>query len=142
LNAHADFSGVEEKLKLKNIALVANRKGFTLIELMAVLVIMGIMFSVAIKKFDTLSGTASLTAIKTGVRELNIRETLVWTQIKLSDTGWTSDADVYNTVDKNLGQEYRWNPGPTIGGGTLHYRSQSIVLVRNESKRNSVGSWK
>ena len=142
MNAHADFSGVEEKLKLKNIALVANRKGFTLIELMAVLVIMGIMVSVAIKKFDTLSGTASLTAIKAGVRELNIRETLVWTQIKLSDTVWTSDADVYNAVDKNLGQGYRWNPGPTIGGGTLHYRSQSTVLVRNESKRNSAGSWK
>ena len=121
--------------------LIANRKGFTLLELMAVLVIMGVMFSVTIKKFDFLSDTASITAIKVGVRELNTQETLVWTQIKLSDSGWTSDADVYNTVNKNLGPGYRWDPGPNIDGGTLYYKSQPIILARNESKRNSVGSW-
>ena len=126
---------------MKHIAPVANRKGFTLLELMAVLVILGVMFSVAIKKFDLISDSASITAIKAGVRELNIQETMVWTQIKLSDIGWTSDADVYNAVGKNLGQGYRWNPGPTIPGGTLHYNSQSVVLVRNQSTRNSVGSW-
>jgi hypothetical protein len=105
------------------------------------MVIMGVMVSVAIKKFDILSDTASITAIKSGVRELNIQETLVWTQIKLSETGWTSDADVYNAVDKNLGQGYSWSPGPNISGGTLYYKSQSVALVRDESKRNSVGSW-
>jgi len=118
-----------------------NQKGFTLIELLSVLVIMSVMLSVGIRKFDLLSDTASITALKEGVRELNTQETLVWTQIKLSDTDWTSDADVFNSMDKNLGQGYRWNPGPNIGGGTLHYKSRSIVLVRNESTRNSVGSW-
>lgn len=61
--------------------------------------------------------------------------------MKLSDTGRTSDADVYNAVDKNLGHGYRWDPGPNVDGGTLHYKSQSVVLVRNESKINDVGSW-
>ena len=127
--------------KLKNMVLVANRKGFTLLELMSVLVIMSVMLSIAIKKFDLLSDTASITALKEGVRELNTQETLVWTQIKLSDADWTSDADVFDAIDKNLGQGYSWNPGPNVGGGTLHYRSRSVVLVRNESTRNSVGSW-
>ena len=68
-----------------------NQKGFTLLEMMSVLVIMGVIVSVAIKKFDLLSNTASITAIKSGIRELNTRETLVWTQIKLSDTGWSND---------------------------------------------------
>jgi len=63
---------------MEKTALIANRKGFTLIELMAVLVIMSVMASVAIKKFDLLSDSASITALKTGVRELNTRETLVW----------------------------------------------------------------
>ncbi len=130
-----------KKLDMMNSNLIANRKGFTLIELMSVLVIMGVMFSIAIKKYDLLSDSASMTAIKTGVRELNTRETLVWTQMKLSDTDWTSDADVYNAVDKNLGQGYSWNPGLNIGGGTLYYKSQSVVLARNESKRNGVASW-
>lgn len=126
---------------MKNIALVANRNGFTLLELLSVLVIMSVMLSIAIKKFDLLSDTASITALKEGVRELNTQETLVWTQLKLSDTDWTSDVDVFNNIDKNLGHGYRWNPGPNIGGGTLHYRSRSVVLVRDESTRNSVGSW-
>ena len=61
--------------------------------------------------------------------------------MKLSDIGWTSDVDVYNAIDKNLGEGYSWNPGPAITGGTLHYKSQSVALVRTESKRNDVGSW-
>ena len=126
---------------MEKTALIANRRGFTLIELMAVMVIMGVMVSVATKKFDILSDTASNTAIKAGVRELNTQESLVWIQMKLSETGWTTDLDIYNAVDKNLGAGYSWNPDPNISGGTLHYKSQSIVLVRDESKRNSVGSW-
>jgi prepilin-type N-terminal cleavage/methylation domain-containing protein len=125
---------------VKNI-LIVNCKGFTLLEVMSVLVIMGVMASVGVKKYDILSDTADVTAIKAGVKELNTQETLIWIEMKLSGTGWTSDADVYNAVEKNLGQGYRWDPGPNIGGGTLHYNSQSVALVRNESKRNNVGSW-
>jgi len=105
------------------------------------LVIIGVMASTGVKKYDILSDTADITAIKAGIRELNTQETLVWTEMKLSDAGWTADVDVYNGVEKNLGTGYSWNPGPTITGGTLHYKSQSIVLVRSESKRNNVGSW-
>jgi prepilin-type N-terminal cleavage/methylation domain-containing protein len=126
---------------MMNTALIGNRKGFTLLELMAVLVIMGVMSSVAIKKFDLISDTADMTAIKTGIRELNTQETLLWTEMKLSDAGWTSDVDVYNGVKKNLGSGYSWNPGPAITGGTLHHKSQSVALVRTPSTRHTVGSW-
>lgn len=129
-------------MDMMKTTLIGNREGFTLLELMAVLVIMGVMASVAIKRFDLLSDNANLTAIKTAVRELNIQETLVWTEMKLSDTGWTADVDVYNGVEKNLGQGYSWNPGPTITGGNLHYKSQSVALVRSPSTRNTFGSWK
>ena len=117
------------------------QKGYTLLELMSVLVIMGVIFSVAIKKYDLISDSASNTAIKAGVRELNTQESLAWFQMKLSDIGYTSDVDVYNAVEKNLGPKYSWNPGPTIPGGTLSYDSQSVVLVRNQSTRQTVGSW-
>ena len=118
------------------------QKGFTLLEVMSVLVIMGVIFSVAIKKFELISDSASNTAIKVGVRELNTQESLVWIQMKLSNIGWISDVNVYNAVEKNLGQGYSWNPGPAITGGTLYYDSQSVVLVRNPSTRQTVSSWK
>ena len=119
-----------------------NQKGFTLIELLSVMVIMSVMTSVSVKKFDLLSDTASVKAIKAGLRELNTRETLVWTQMKLSDAGWANDDGVFNALDKNLGTGYRWDPGPLTSGGTLHYKSQSIALNRTQSTRHSVGSWK
>jgi len=128
-------------LDMMRTTLIGNRKGFTLIELMSVLVILGVIFSVAVKKFGLISDTASITAIKAGVRELNTQESLVWIDMKLSGTGWTSDVDVFNAVENNLGQGYSWNPGPAIGGGTLHYKSQSVALVRTQSTLRNVGSW-
>ena len=116
-------------------------KGFTLLEMMAVLVIMGSMFSITIKKFDLISDTASLTALKAGVRELNTRETLEWTKIKLSDEGWKNDGDVFSAVDKQIGQGYRWNPVPDVTGGKLHFKAQSVDLNRNASTNKSAGDW-
>lgn len=128
-------------VRMKTI-LTKNQKGFTLLELMSVLIIMGVIFSVAINKYDQLSDSANLTALTAGIRELNSQEALVWIDMKLSDTGWTADVDVYNTVKKSLGQGYTWNPGPTIAGGTLHYGSQSVALVRTPSTLSDVGTWK
>ncbi|MDB4442866.1 prepilin-type N-terminal cleavage/methylation domain-containing protein [bacterium] len=127
---------------MRNKHFKLTEKGFTLLELMSVLVIMGVIFSIAIKKYDLLSDSASITALEVGIRELNTQETLVWIDMKLSDTGWTADVDVYNAVEQNLGEGYSWNPSPTITGGTLYHRSQSVVLVRNQSTRRTVGSWK
>ena len=126
---------------MRNKCFILTQKGFTLIELMSVLVIMGVIFSVAIKKFDLLTDNASITALNVGVKELNTQESLIWIKMKLSETGWAADLDVYDAVDKNLGTEYSWSPGPNISGGTLHYRSQSVALIRNESTGKTPGSW-
>ena len=121
---------------------INTEKGFTLLEMMSVLVIMGVMFSVAIKKIDLLSDTASLTALKAGVRELNTGETLVWVKIKLSDAGWKNDEDVFNAVDKQIGQGYGWDPPPDVSGGRLQYKAQVFDLNRKASTNNSVGVWR
>ena len=108
---------------------------------MSVLVILGVFISVAIHKYDQISDAADLTALNAGIRELNTQESLVWIDMKLSDTGWTADVDVYNGVKKNLGQGYSWNPGPAITGETLHHGSQSVALVRSPSTLRDVGFW-
>ena len=120
---------------------VLNKKGFTLVEVVAVMVIMSVMVSVGVKKLDVLSHNASDRVIEQGLRELNTRETLVWTQIKLSDTGGILDADVFAAMDTDLGPEFKWTVGPDITGGTLNFRSQSIQLTRIASSNLSVGRW-
>jgi len=133
---------MQKILKFAKNSRIYNQRGFTLIELISVLIIMGVMVSVAIKKFDLLSDNASITVLQDGVGELKSRETVTWFKIKLSDTGYTNDGDVYNAVDKDIGQEFSWNPGPLISGGTLHFRSQSITLSRVPSTPNSPGYWR
>ena len=118
-----------------------NQKGFTLIELISVMIIMGVMSSVAVKKVDFVTETASTRALAITVKELNVRESLVWSNMKISNDGYTSDEDVFAALDKDLDAKFKWNPGPTIDGGTLHCESQSIVLNRIHSTNPIAGKW-
>ncbi len=121
---------------------ISNQKGFTLIELISVFIILGVLFSVTIRNFGLLSDTASQSALLEAVKELNTRETLGWTKLKLSDSGWTSDGDVFVIIDKNLGSDYLWTVGPNASGGTLSFRTESIALSRTASTTSKFGRWK
>ena len=116
-----------------------NQEGFTLIELLTVMIIMGVMGSVAIKKVDFITDTARAEALATAVKELNVRESLTWFNVKISNDGYTTDEDVFAALDKDLGDKFKWNPGLTIDGGTLHFESQSIVLHRIPSTSSAAG---
>lgn len=122
-----------------------NKQGFTLIEIMAVLVIMGVMGSVAIHKINVISGTAEDRALETGVAELNVRETLTWTNAKFSTGGWRSggDAAVWAVMatTTDLGSGYSWTAGPGALGGTLSFGSRSFALTRTVSTNTVSGRW-
>jgi len=75
-----------------------NKQGFTLIEIMAVLVIIGVMASVAVSKINDISGTAELRALGTGIAELNSREMLYWTNGKFDPGGWSGDGGVWAVI--------------------------------------------
>jgi prepilin-type N-terminal cleavage/methylation domain-containing protein len=119
-----------------------NQKGFTLIELISVMIIMGVVASVTIQKFDVVSDTAGVRALHLGIKELNIRESLTWSNIKISADGYTNDADLFRLVDTKLSDGYHWDPGPDIlAGGTLHFKGNSIALNRQQSTETSAGKW-
>jgi len=126
---------------MKNKFWLRNQQGFTLIEMISMMIIMGVIASVAIQKFEGLSDTAAKQALSVGVRELNVRESLSWIDLKISSAGWTNDNDTFTAVDTNLGTDYKWNPGPTVDGGTLHFRSKPKVLDRDHSTFASAGNW-
>jgi prepilin-type N-terminal cleavage/methylation domain-containing protein len=122
-------------------SLVRNSQGFTLIELVSVLVIMGVLGSVGVHKFGILTDTAGLKALESSITELEIRETLTWYNIKMSDEGWTSDDAVFNQVDKNLGPDFIWDSGPATDGGVLHLKGYVIPLKREPSTVSESGRW-
>jgi hypothetical protein len=103
---------------------------------------MGVLASVMVEKFDLLSDTAAQRALLEGVKELNVRETLGWTNLKLSNTGWTNDADVFAAIETKLGSSYVWIDGPNASGGKLAFRAESVALSRTQSTTSSMGSWK
>ena len=120
-----------------------NQKGFTLIELISVMIIMGVLASVSIQKFEMVSDTASERALYAGIKELNIREHLVWSNLKISNDGYSTDVALYNLLDTNLGLGYKWAPNPPDreSGGVLSYQSASITLNRQESTSAAAGKW-
>lgn len=80
--------------------------GFTLIEIVAVLVIMGILAAVAIPRFFNLQDRAREKAIYTAVSELKIRVNQCFASQLLD--GRTPDTVTYEAVDVgiNLGSDY------------------------------------
>ncbi len=129
-------------------SLLKNKQGFTLIEIMAVLVIMGVMASVAVSKINDISGTADLRALDTGIAELNAREMLYWTNAKFAPGGWSGiggDDFVWTTMmvmNTDLGSEYSWLPDPPpIGCGTLSFGSQSFPVSRVVSTNIKAANW-
>ena len=116
-------------------------KGFTLIEVMAVLVILGVLLSVAIKKYVAVGIVANYRALDAGIAELNSRETLTWTNQMFATRGSIDDTVVWAAMNTNLGSDYSWSAAPTVAGGTLSFSGIGVVLTRTASTNTSGAMW-
>ena len=68
---------------------IRNQKGFTLIEIAAVLIILTILIAVAIPRYFGLPEDAAEATLRSAVAELNAREKLAWAK-------WRVDKGEYN----------------------------------------------
>ena len=118
-------------------------KGFTLVEIIAVLVILSVLASVAIPRYISLDESARQRAIDAGIAELNGRETLTWSNLKIALTGYTDDAALFPILDTTLGNDYSWVGGPPDkDGGTLRFKASiEVPLGRTESNDIQPGFW-
>ena len=119
-----------------------NQKGFTLLEVLAVVVILGVLVSIGVHRYEQLSDAAEKKSLAVAIRELNIRETMTWARLKISIAGWPGDDDVFKSLQTDLGEEYFWDSKPGKEGGRLRFKSNSAKLSRIPSTIGSPAVWK
>ena len=129
--------------RLNKNAFLTNRAGFSLVELVAVIVILSILAAIVMSRYIDLDANARQRAIDAGVAELNGREGMVWSRIKISPTGYQDDLITFNAVDKNLGHDYIWTGAPDPSGGEIRFgvTGAPVFLSRAKSTEWHPGRW-
>jgi prepilin-type N-terminal cleavage/methylation domain-containing protein len=115
-----------------------NQKGFTLVELIAIMIILGIMVVVAIPKFISMNRNAEKVGITSAIKDLNLREMESWANLKLENQ-YKSDEQLFANTDYQI-EGYKWS-SLNATGGLLQFKQTVAELKREASTMRQTASW-
>jgi prepilin-type N-terminal cleavage/methylation domain-containing protein len=130
--------------------LIRNQKGFTLIEIVAVLVILGVISAMAIPKYLDMGREAIMKTASAAIFELNTREKMKLVEWKLKDgqgsypapgaTATDKNGNTVNGPDTKLGND--WNNNSAImSGQTILFQGKQVTFTRNAPSDQSHEPW-
>lgn len=122
MNTHTKLSNQTKKKK----------GGFTLIEVIAVLVLLGILAAIAVPQYVNMADTARQTAIDAGIAELNAREALTWGNALL--TGIPADITTVAAAT-DLGGDY------TVTATNINFDGVDQTVARTAASTTAPAIW-
>jgi len=105
--------------------MIHNDKGFTLIEIITTLVIIGILFAIAIPKYVDLINSSKSAAAKSQIAEMKSSANLAYAKLFLKNGGQPTMSDILNELGGNGVQEI----GQTPDNWTVRFTADSTTVM-------------